>query len=136
VIVHLASYDRVLVDRLDKMGTHVNPRIKAKASETRDPANNGLRRRRLGDQNGHPWKWYWGRWWNQQWKWRNNHGHWGNGSWWEYHLWRGGNHLSRERWDQRRFDGVMKDIGHFRIGIEDGRTKGEWVVERGSIGAL
>jgi hypothetical protein len=56
--------------------------------------------------------------------------------WWEYHLRRGGNPLSRERWDWRRFDGATKDVGHLRIGIEDGRTKGEWVVERGSFGAL
>jgi hypothetical protein len=74
--------------------------------------------------------------WNRRWKWRNDHGRWGNGNWWEYHWRRGGNHLRRERWDRRRFDGATKDIGHLHIGIEDGWTKGEWVMERGSIGAL
>jgi hypothetical protein len=57
-IVHLASYGRVVVDRLDKMGIHGSPRIIAKASEMRAPANNGLRRRRLRDQHGHPRKGY------------------------------------------------------------------------------
>ena len=40
-IVHLASYGRVVVDRLGKMGTHRSLRIKAKLSETRASANNG-----------------------------------------------------------------------------------------------
>ena len=55
-IVHLAGDGRVVMDRLDKMGAHVRPRIKAEARETsmRAFADDGERRRSFGDRNEHP----------------------------------------------------------------------------------
>ena len=63
-IVHLAGDGRVVMDRLDKMGAHVRPRIEMEARESsaRAFADDGGKRRSFGGRNEHPRKWYWGRW--------------------------------------------------------------------------